>query len=267
MIKRFKPSPQPDGIKTSWDLPSQYVGGPITVFINGQMVYSQNNTDDIFGYTLDEDNKIFEFYTPLEDGDFLYIMYDSDGSTEAASDFSGSGLMRLQHGFNLISYQGQKGAKWDKTNHNIIYDETILANIQNLFIDQIEDVYGVPANTLVREFQTFETDVGKYRTFNTSATSPCWVGDGSHVTDENLYRASINDGTEYGDPDDNDYISYTPNNFILSNCYIDGNGSVQSLDVDNDISDLAAGLRTGILVYIFPDADLSVTDNRLELWF
>lgn len=63
------------------------------------MIHSQDNTEDIFGCVLDESNKNFTFYNPLEDGNFLYAMYDSDssfdGSFNGAADFSSKGLIRL----------------------------------------------------------------------------------------------------------------------------------------------------------------------------
>lgn len=267
MLKRYKPSTQPNGDKTSWDLPDTFVGGTVTIFINGQMLSFQDEDKEIYGYTVDDDNKTLDFYTAPLDGDFLYILYDSDGSTENASDYSGTGLMRLDKGFNLISYQGEKEARWDKTDSEVKYTEGILANVQNLIIDQIEDVYGVKANTLVREIQTYETDSGKYRTFNTGNTSPAWCGNAEHITNDSLYRAAATDGTEYGDPDDDDNVVYNPNNFTLSNCYIDGDNTMISLDEDNNLEDLPAGLRTGILLYIFPDADLGDTDDVLEIWF
>jgi len=266
MLKRYNPTTQPDSTITSWDLPDTFVGGTVTIFINGQMLALQDDDSEVYGYTVDEDNKTLDFYNAPLDGDFLYIIYDSDGSTDAASDYSGTGLMRLNKGFNLISYQGQKEALWDKDKSQIDYKEGILANVQNLFIDQIEDVYGVSANTIVREIQTYETDSGKYRTFNVGNTSPAWCGNAEHITDSSLYREALTDGTEYGDPGDNDYVVYNPNNFTLSNCYIDTD-TITSLDIDNKLEDLPAGLRTGILIYIYPDADLSKTDDLLEIWF
>jgi hypothetical protein len=267
MLKRYNPDTQPNGTKTEWSLPSAYIGGTVTIFINGQMLAVQNKDDEYYGFTVDEDNKILTFYTAPLDGDFLYILYDSDGTGDSASDYSGTGLMRLETGFNLISYQGMKNAHWNTETKEVTYTDGILANVKNLIIDQIESVYGVLAKNIVREIQTFETDTGKYRTFNTTATSPAWCGTGEHVRNKDLYRAA--EDNEYGDPDDGDYVVYNPNNFILSNCYIDteDDNTIKSLDIDNNLVDLPSGLRTGILIYVYPDADLSKTDDRLEIWF
>jgi len=265
MLKRYKPPIQPDGIKTKFELPSAYIGGTITIFVNGQMLYSQDNTNDIFGYTLDEYNKTFTFYTPLENGDFLYVMYDSNGSSDAASDFSGKGLMRLSPGYNLISYQGMQKAHWNKNTSEVNYTGEILANVKNLIIDQIEDVYGVPADNIIREIQTYSDDTQSYYTFKPGITGVSWCGNAEHFYNQDLYRAAGN--FEYGDPNDNNYVAYTPDNFILSNCKLDSSLNLISLDKDNAIVDLPMGLRTGLMIYVKLDADLSSTGNALEIWF
>lgn len=265
MLKRYRPSSQPDGTKTLFVLPITYIGGNITLFINGQLVDTQNDTEHPFGYILDEGAKTYEFYTPPLDEDFIYLIYDDTGISDVGTDFSGSGLMRLRKGYNLISYQGQHQAKWNKDTSMVEYDENVLANVQNLLIDQIEEVYGVQASTIIREIQTYSDDVQQYFTFKPGATGVSWCGNAEHVYNKDLYRAAS--ANEYGDPEDGDYVAYTPGNFILSNCKLDDANELISLDVDNDIAALPAGLRTGIHVFIFEDADLSATDDRLELWF
>ena len=265
MLKRYKPPIQPDGIKTEFVLPSAYIGGNITIFVNGQMINSEGNTDDIFGYDLDETNKTFTFYEPLEDGDFLYVMYDSEGSSDRASDFSGKGLMRLKPGYNLVSYQGIHNAHWNKETSEMAYTDEILANVKNLIIDQIEDVYSTSAENIIREIQTYSDDSQKYFTFKPGSTGSSWCGDAEHVYNKDLYR--VTSDFEYGDPDDNDYVAYTPDNFILSNCKLDSNLDIISLDEDNTIADLPAGLRQGLHIYVKLDADLSKTEGALEIWF
>lgn len=81
MIKRFLPD-QPDGIKLEFDLPYGYKNGTdITIFINGQLIDSLDDTANPYGYFLDDSKKIFTFYiAPLSD-DHLYVMYD-DASLE-----------------------------------------------------------------------------------------------------------------------------------------------------------------------------------------
>jgi hypothetical protein len=266
MLKRYKPS-QPDGTETKFDLPDAYSGGIVTVFVNGQMLHSQGDSDSPFGYDLNEDDKYIEFYVALLEDDFLYFLYDDDGSGDSGSDYSGTGLMRLNKGFNTISYQGLKEAYWDKDDHEVKYEEGILANVQNLIIDQIEDIYDCPASNIIRELGTYESDTGKYRVFNTSSTSPCWCGDGEHVTNSDLYKEEDGSIYEHGDPDDDNYIAYNPNNFILSNCYINSDDDFVSLDQDNNLDDLPSGLRTGWSIYIHDASELDDTNGLLEIWF
>jgi len=269
MLKRFKPA-QPDGSKKEFNLPDNYIGGPITLFVNGQMVYSQDNPDDPYGYTLDEDNKKFTFYEAPQSDDTLFVLYDSDGSS-ITKDLSGTGLMRLRKGYNLVSFQGKALSHWDKDNSKVNYDENILANVQNLIIDQIVDVYGTDiageyGEKIIREISTYDDDTGKYRTFKPGATDKMWTGDGEHTTNEDLEKTP----TEY-DYSEYDKVYYNPNNFILAKCLIkedsDGNKVLVSGDVDNNLEDLPMGLRTGLSIYIYPDADLSKTDDVLEIWF
>jgi len=263
MLKRFNPA-QPDGTKTTFSLPDSYVGGIITIFINGQMLYTQDAEDDIFGYTLDEANKTFTFYTPPEDGDFLYVMYDSDGGSDVASDFSGSGLMRLSKGYNVVSFMGKALSVWNSDTGEVNYTDAILANVQNLLIDQIiytyGDAAGENAQNIIREIQTYDDDAGKYRTYKPGTTDTFWAGNGEHTTNTSLDRDS-------SDNDSGGWLYYNPNNFILSKCLIDTNGEIISGDADNNIVDLPSGLRQGIIFYIHDDADLSKTDGKLELWF
>ena len=263
MLKRFNPA-QPDGTKTEFGLPESYNGGIITIFINGQMLYTQDDNEHPFGYTLDEDNKTFTFYTAPDEDTFLYIMYDSDGHNDEASDYSGTGLMRLSKGYNVVSFMGKALSIWNKDTKEINYPEDILANVQNLIIDQIVSVYdnaGENAVNIIREIQTYDDDTGKYRTYKPGVTDIFWCGDGEHVYNEDLEK----------EPEDNDSdgstIYYNPNNFILSKCLINSDGEVISGDVDNSIEDLPSGLRQGIWIYVKEDADLSDTEDKLHIWF
>jgi len=263
MLKRFKPV-QPDGITKRFYLPASYIGGIITIFINGQMLYTQNDTTDFYGYILDEINKFFEFYIPPEADDFLYVMYDSNAASDLATDFSGSGLMRLSKGYNVVSFMGKALSHWDSSTGLVDYNLNILANVQNLFIDQIIYTYpnaGINAQNIIREIQTYDDDSGKYRTYKPGASDIFWTGDGEHVTNQNLNKVpTINDSQGSN-------IYYNPDNFILSKCLLDTNKKIYSGDIDNNILDLPSGLRQGIIIYVLETADLTLTGDKLELWF
>jgi hypothetical protein len=269
MLKRYTPLQVPNGIVTTFELPSTYIGGDIILFINGQLLATRNDTEHPFGYTLDESNKNFTFYTPPHADDFIYILYDDTGESTGGSGESGvmgAGVIRISHQYSLISYPGAMKAMWDKNQHKVVYPENILANVQNLIIDQIEDRYGVPANMIIREIQTYRDDTAQYRTFIPGVTGIGWTNNGEHVTDTSLFRTP--DSNDYGDPNNMGYVYYNPDNFILSNCVLDSDDiTVVSNDVQNPISDLPVGQRSGILIYVKESADLSKTNNLLEIYF
>lgn len=50
---------------------------------------------------------------------------------------------------------------WNKTAHEHVHDDVTVARIKNYIIDQIEDVYGVPANTMIEVLNTYIGDTNK----------------------------------------------------------------------------------------------------------
>ena len=269
MLKRFVPLEIPNGIRTTFNLPESYAGGDITLFVNGQLLATLNDTSHPFGYTLDETDKTFTFYRAPYTNDTLYIIYDDSGEGTiggGTGDITfGAGILRLEPGFALISYAGAIKAKWDKVQHTVVYPEDTLANIQNLIIDQIEDRYGVPASEIIREIQTYRDDTGSYRLYIPGVTSPAWTGNGEHIINNELYRdPNTND---YGDPNNLGKVFFNPGVFTLSNCILDDNNNVVSNDLQNPIEDLPMGQRSGMLLTILPTADLSLTNGLLEIYF
>lgn len=76
MIKRYEPS-LPDGTRVEFELPDDYIlGTDITLFVNGQLVSSLNDTEHPYGYYLDNERKIFTFYVAPFNDERLYIMYE-----------------------------------------------------------------------------------------------------------------------------------------------------------------------------------------------
>jgi len=74
MIKRYVPG-IPDGIKTRFSLPSDYVKGTnITLFANGQLVDVMDDNTHPYGYYIDVDS--FVFYSAPLSIDTLYVMYE-----------------------------------------------------------------------------------------------------------------------------------------------------------------------------------------------
>jgi len=50
---------------------------------------------------------------------------------------------------------------WDTTTHDLVHDDVTIATIKNYVADQIEDVYGVPASTMIEVFNTYIGDIHK----------------------------------------------------------------------------------------------------------
>ena len=265
MLKRYKPT-STNGSTSLYNLPQSYSGGDITLFVNGQLLDTIDDINHPYGFTLDEINKQFSFFTPPLPDDFIYIIYDDSGVSSGINTSSDVGLLKLSKGFSLISYPGSIKAIWSKDSHKVLYPANVLANVKNLIIDQIEDRYGVPASSLIREIQTYRDDTGEYRTFIPGSTGVAWTNNGEHVSTPSLFREAGE--LDYGDEKVNNYVYYNPNNFILANCILgDDSATVISNDIQNPISSLPMGQRSGILIYVFPDADLSLTNELLEIYF
>lgn len=62
--------------------------------------------------------------------------------------------------WQMISIPIQYGY-WDSNIHDHVHDDTTIATIKNYIIDQIEDTYGVPAETMVEVINTYVGDVHK----------------------------------------------------------------------------------------------------------
>lgn len=62
--------------------------------------------------------------------------------------------------WQMISIPIQHGY-WDSTTHQHVHDESTIATIKNYVVDQIEDVYGVPAEDMIEVFNTYIGDVHK----------------------------------------------------------------------------------------------------------
>lgn len=268
MLKRFVPLEIPNGIITTFNLPSTYLGGDITLFVNGQLLATRNDITHPFGYVLDEINKTFTFYIPPISGDSLYIIYDDTGESTGGGTGSGAlgaGVIRFKPGYALWSYAGAIKAMWSTEAGTVIYPEDVLANVQNLIISQIEDRYGVPASEIFREIQTYRDDTGQFRLFVPGSTSKVWTANGEHVLNPDLYREAYSN--ELGDPDLGNNVYYNPGNFILTNTSLDSENLVKSNDLENPISDLPMGQRSGIHTFIYNTPALDKTGGLLEIYF
>ncbi len=73
--------------------------------------------------------------------------------------------------WQLIAIPIQYGY-WDNVLHKHIHDDITISRIHNYIIEQIEDIYSVPADTMIEVFNAFIGDVNKYYNFLPGVTDP-----------------------------------------------------------------------------------------------
>jgi len=54
---------------------------------------------------------------------------------------------------------------WSKTAHEFVHDDVTIATVKNYIIDQIEDLYSVPANTMIEVLNTYVGDENLMRNY------------------------------------------------------------------------------------------------------
>jgi hypothetical protein len=259
MLIQYQPIEDINGSNKLYSLPSDYIKDLI-IYVNGVMYV---DTDLTFGYSIV--GLTFTMDNPLSQGDTLFIIYD-DGFVETGTGggSTATGTLRLRKGYNLVSWMGKITGKWDNSTSTVVDDDTIIANVQNSIIDQVEDMYGVSADNLIREIQIYYDDTSQYFTYIPGSTGTVWKADGSHVTTPSLYElAGAND---QGDPSLSDFVYYNPHNFVLASTVLNGT-TLESIDVDNTNGDLGMGLRNGIHIFIKDHPALDTTSGLLEIMF
>lgn len=76
MLSRYIPTEVTDGVNLEYSLPNDYNSGIVTIFVNGQLLNTQDDLEHPFGYTLDTQNKKITFFIPLQTNDSLFLLYD-----------------------------------------------------------------------------------------------------------------------------------------------------------------------------------------------
>ena len=87
---------------------------------------------------------------------------------------------------------------WDKTIHDHVHDDITIATVKNYIVDQIEDVYGVQANTMVEVINTYIGDENLMRNYVCGVTIdssghnfPLAYMDGSKIEYTGIWVKSI----------------------------------------------------------------------------
>ena len=83
----------------------------------------------------------------------------------------GGGYIDVEPGFQLISTPVIHGW-WNSDIHMHVHDGSTVATVYNYIVTQIEDVYSVPANTMVEVFNTLIGGNGIYWNFVPGVTNP-----------------------------------------------------------------------------------------------
>jgi len=59
---------------------------------------------------------------------------------------------------------------WDSITHSHVHDGTTVSKVKNYIIDQLEDVYAAPANTLIEVMNTYYGDANKFYNYVVGVT-------------------------------------------------------------------------------------------------
>jgi len=73
--------------------------------------------------------------------------------------------------WQLISVPIQYGY-WDSVLHKHVHDDTTVSRVYNYIVEQIQDTYSVPAETMIEVFNTYIGDINKYYNFLPGVTDP-----------------------------------------------------------------------------------------------
>ena len=97
-----------------------------------------------------------------------YQLWSCDTTT---SGIGGYGVIEVEPGFQMVSTPVIYGF-YSSAEHKHIHDGITPATVYNYIVLQIEDVYGVPANTMIEVFNTLVGGQGNYWNFVPGSTNP-----------------------------------------------------------------------------------------------
>jgi hypothetical protein len=91
--------------------------------------------------------------------------------SQSSADCIGGGTIEIEPSWQMIAIPVTYGY-WSVTEHRHIHDNTTPATVYNYVIAQIEDIYGVPANTMIAVLNTLVGGQGNYWNFVPNVTNP-----------------------------------------------------------------------------------------------
>ncbi|MFA6887282.1 MAG: hypothetical protein WCQ65_09970 [Fermentimonas sp.] len=81
------------------------------------------------------------------------------------------GYIAIEPGFQMVSIPITHGY-WSSIIHGHVHDNSTIANVHNYIVQQIEDLHGVSANTMIEVFNTLVGGQGNYWNFVPGVTNP-----------------------------------------------------------------------------------------------
>lgn len=90
--------------------------------------------------------------------------YELKECDTTVSGIGGHGVIEIEPGFQMIAAPVVYGY-WSSVEHKHVHDGSTIAKVKNYIVDQIEDVYGVQANTMVEVFNTLVGGEANYWNF------------------------------------------------------------------------------------------------------
>lgn len=169
MLKRHLPIEPIDGLNTTYSLPRDYIGASVNIFVNGVLYASEGLSDHTFGFYVNHSDKTITFFNPLENGDSLFLLYDSDGNTTGAGGFTGSGSIEIEpNKWQLCAIPVTSGewANGGFTNLNVT------STFHNYVVTQLEEKYGTNIGNLIEVANTKTGDSQFYFNYIPNITTP-----------------------------------------------------------------------------------------------
>lgn len=97
-----------------------------------------------------------------------YNLWADDVSSD---DCIGNGIIEIENGFQMIGIPIIEGW-WNPVTHKHVHNDGTTANVYNYIITQIEDTYGVAADTMIEVCNTLIGGQGSYWNFVPGVTNP-----------------------------------------------------------------------------------------------
>lgn len=111
---------------------------------------------------------------------YLFEIFEYGGSGTSVR----GGEIQIEEGWQDIAVPIEFGY-WDSSSGTLVHDDSTIARVENYIIRQLEDIYGVPGNTLIERVSTYNGDAQAFYSFIPGVTNPATTGNFSLVFRDN----------------------------------------------------------------------------------